>query len=342
MVLSCQRENKKEVKNMICPICGMEIENNSIICPICGYQVELESKETVNPLTDNICSVCGAVLESNDTVCPVCNAPIDNVEIVELVSDQLQDDIEPNNAETSSQRKKNATNKKRYLVILILFCLLIGTGIAGYFVIYPQITENIEDAENQKEAEKVVNLIDSLKDKEITADMEDELDLIRLSYNSLTKEQKKLVTNYDKFKKALESLEKEKEKLEKEQEQLEKQKAEQELLDKQKHEIKRLIYNFPEFYGKWGDFGIHVNKYQGLIESAIKSKISLSNYFSGSPNNVNMYASSFQWDGENIDTATCSILFDGVLLGTGEYGTLAGTVSVNYDGTLEFYVNYID
>ena len=29
----------------------------------------------------------------------------------------------------------------------------------------------------------------------------------------------------------------------------------------------------------WGDFGVHVNKYQGMVEAAIRSSISLSDYF---------------------------------------------------------------
>lgn len=55
---------------------------------------------------------------------------------------------------------------------------------------------------------KVMNLIESLSDKEITEDMTDELNLIQMNYHSLNKEQKKLVTNYDELKKALEFLKK--------------------------------------------------------------------------------------------------------------------------------------
>lgn len=386
---------------MICPICGMDVDNDSTICPICGCQIDSNPEEKTSLLSDNICPVCGFVLENDDTVCPVCNTSIDDVKSEEPISYHSQDSIESNNIETTLP--KNKSNKKRYFSVIFLFCLLIGAGAAGYFIIYPQITANIKEAENKKEAEKVINLIDSLSDKEITEDMTDELNLIQMSYHSLTKEQKKLVTNYDELKKALEflkkikdesqakniqeeidlintdnltaedtsvgelrrkynALSKEQQKLvenahkldeyekviqtrirEKEQkEKLENQKAEQEqLLDEQKNEIKGLIYNFHEFAGKWGDFGIHINKYQGLIESAIKSKISLADYFSGAPNNLDMYASSFQWDGENINTAGCSVSFDGILLETDEYGTLAGSIIVNNDGTLEFYIDYI-
>lgn len=386
---------------MICPICGTEVDNDSIICPVCGCQIDSNPEEKTSLSSDRICPVCGLVLENDDTVCPVCNTSIDDVKPGEPTSFHPQDSIESNNNETSLPPKKS--NKKRYFSVIFLFCLLIGAGVAGYFIIYPQIADNIKEAGNKKEAEKVINLIDSLSDKKMTEDMADELNLIQISYYSLNKEQKKLVTNYDELKKALESLEKAKDeslakniqedidlinadnltaedtsirelrkkynalskeqqklvknahKLEeyekiiqariqekKEKEKLENQKAKQkQLLDKQKNEIKGLIYNFHEFVGKWGDFGAHVNKYQGLIETAIKNKISLADYFSGAPNNLDMHASSFQWDGENIGTAGCSVSFNGTLLETGEYGTLEGTVIVNYDGTLEFFINSI-
>lgn len=324
---------------MICPICEMDVDNDSTICPICGCQIDSNPEEKTSLLSDNICPVCGFVLENDDTVCPVCNTSIDDVKSEEPISYHSQDSIESNNIETTLP--KNKSNKKRYFSVIFLFCLLIGAGAAGYFIIYPQITANIKEAENKKEAEKVINLIDSLSDKEITEDMTDELNLIQMSYHSLTKEQQKLVENahkLDEYEKVIQTRIREKEQKEK----LENQKAEQEqLLDEQKNEIKGLIYNFHEFAGKWGDFGIHINKYQGLIESAIKSKISLADYFSGAPNNLDMYASSFQWDGENINTAGCSVSFDGILLETGEYGTLAGSIIVNNDGTLEFYIDYI-
>lgn len=41
------------------------------------------------------------------------------------------------------------------------------------------------------------------------------------------------------------------------------------------------------FEGTWGDFGSHVNQYQGMVETAIKNSISLSDYF-GDVNNVYM------------------------------------------------------
>ena len=78
-----------------------------------------------------------------------------------------------------------------------------------------------------------------------------------------------------------------------------------------------------------------------MIESAIKDKISLSDYFKGAPNDLDMYVDSFQWDGEYVSTAGCFVTFEGILLETGGYGTLEGSVTVNSDYTLEFSINQV-
>ena len=50
-----------------------------------------------------------------------------------------------------------------------------------------------------------------------------------------------------------------------------------------------MFVNLVEYEGVWGDFGSHVDKYQGMVESVIKSHISLSDYFGGDVNEVYMY-----------------------------------------------------
>ena len=84
----------------------------------------------------------------------------------------------------------------------------------GYFVIYPQITQYIQGQENQEKAERVINLIKSVTDGEITIESEKDLDSAKMEYNSLSDEQKKLVDNYDKLKGAYAELDKLKEKQE--------------------------------------------------------------------------------------------------------------------------------
>lgn len=47
----------------------------------------------------------------------------------------------------------------------------------------------------------------------------------------------------------------------------------------QQNEILEMFDNLIFYEGTWGDFGSHVNEYQGMVESAIKNSISLSDYF---------------------------------------------------------------
>ena len=94
-------------------------------------------------------------------------------------------------------------------------------------------------------------------------------------------------------------------------------------------EIVDMFDNLQEYEGVWGDFGSHVNKYQGMVESAIKTSISLSDYFGGDVNEVYMYLYKV---GDNDDmlmngaTATNQhymIRFEGLNPnGTGMYRTL--------------------
>lgn len=106
-------------------------------------------------------------------------------------------------------------------------------------------------------------------------------------------------------------------------------------------QIEDLIMNFQGFSGVWGDFGAHVDTYQGMIEDAVKSTISLSDYFGGDVNDVYLYADGFQWDGINIKDAGCLLTFEGPNPTEGHQMTLMGSVSINESGDLQFIeLNY--
>ena len=100
--------------------------------------------------------------------------------------------------------------------------------------------------------------------------------------------------------------------------------------------IADLIMYFPGFSGVWGDFGVHADPYQGMIEQAIKSKIRLSDYFGGDVNEVSLDISVFQWDGVNVVGAGCILTFEGPSPGNGKFRTLTGVVNVDESGELEF------
>jgi len=69
------------------------------------------------------------------------------------------------------------------------------------FVLYP-ILSNKDAKEDQIAANEVIDLIDTLDGKIITADHESEITWIQMKYDTLTAEQKALVSNYPDFVKA--------------------------------------------------------------------------------------------------------------------------------------------
>lgn len=136
------------------------------------------------------CRRCGTKLDDNEKFCTECG--------MKYAEDEKGDVTENN-------KKVSLVKCKKPLLITLVIIILIG--VLGCFVIYPKVTDYLHNKENQKAAQKVVNLIDSLNGKEITADSENDLDRIRLEYDSLSKEQKELVVNYSSLEKAYERVE---------------------------------------------------------------------------------------------------------------------------------------
>lgn len=95
-----------------------------------------------------------------------------------------------------------SVSKGKYRKPLVALIVVIIIGILGYFVIYPKAVDYLNDKENKRAAQRVINLIDSLEEKDINDETEDDLDKIKLEYHALNKEQKKLVSNYGKLEKA--------------------------------------------------------------------------------------------------------------------------------------------
>lgn len=274
------------------------------------------------------CEECGAKLQDNERFCSECGT-----ECSEKIIVDEKGEVESNNV---------GKKRKKTLTVVIVVVLVAVIGVLGYFVIYPKVIDFRQDKEDQKAAQKVINLIDSLDEKKITADSEKDLDHIKTEYDALSKTQKKLVNNYDDLKEAYKRLEEvqdqkvadsivtaideiDKDSLTagdtsvqavrdrynelseaqkklvtnittlEEYEQLvqtkkaeeEAQKAKEQETQAQKAKVLETFENLKFYEGVWGDFGAHVNQYQGMVESAIKNSISLSSYF-GDVNNVYM------------------------------------------------------
>jgi hypothetical protein len=329
------------------------------------------------------CENCGQQLEDGEAFCKNCGT-------------RCNDNVEEN---AMTNVVKAVKKKKRGKVIIaLLLVLLVAGSLVGYFVAYPKYTQYVQAKENQKEAQKVFNLIDSLKEKEITVDSEEDLDKIKFAYNSLSNEQKKLIGNYkelenayseiesakmkriaedviaeinkidtnsltdadtsvqklrerynsltDKqkelvtnsakindYEKIIENKKEEKERMEAENEQVE---AEKKAQEEKINAGRELLNNFPGYSGTWNDFGAHVDKYQGMIESAIKSQINTSDYFDD-PMILSFEATSFQRS-QDLSTGACFVTFEGPGPQQGNAArVLTGTVSVDEVGNIEYH-----
>ena len=320
------------------------------------------------------CENCGHQLDDMAAFCDNCGARVER------------------EGEMSGGHHKETTGKKKTKVGIIVGAVIFGIvvlAVVGGLVIYPQVTQYMQEKEDQEKADYVVERINSVTSGEITLDSEKDLDSAKTEYNSLTDEQKSLVDNYDKLEEAyatLDGLKIEQENQEKAQsvidaieaidsasltdsdtsvqaireqydsltddqkklvtnadklteyenivQQKKEQKAEEEAQAQaeadSKNEINELVNHLTVYEGLWGDFGAHVNKYQGMIESTIKSSISLSGYFGGDVNEVYMY---LYFQGDAVDW-TYFIRFEGVSpSGVGQYRTLECAIVPNDSGT---------
>ena len=177
------------------------------------------------------------------------------------------------------------------------------------------------EQENRDKAQSIIDAIEAVDPESLTDD-DTSVQSIREQYDSLTDEQKKLVTNVDKLTEYENIVQQKKE-----------QKAEEEARAQSEqnnsNKIVEMFANFQEYDGLWGDFGSHVNSYQGMVESAIKSSISLSDYFGGDVNGVYMYLykvvdnDDVLMNGANATNQHYIIRFEGLNPnGTGMYRTL--------------------
>ena len=167
------------------------------------------------------CEQCGAELSDEEKFCPQCGTDVideeERYQIQKDTDEAIEAEQSPVPAEESTTAAGQApeqpvpspkSGKKLYIILSVCICVIAAGTAVGTLVIYPMVTQYMEQKENEEKAQRVVNLINSALENEITLDSEDDLNDIQKEYNALSADQKKLVKNYDKLEEAAASLEK--------------------------------------------------------------------------------------------------------------------------------------
>ena len=63
------------------------------------------------------------------------------------------------------------SRKKLYIILSVCICVIAAGTAVGTLVIYPMVTQYMEQKENEEKAQRVVNLINSALENEITLDL---------------------------------------------------------------------------------------------------------------------------------------------------------------------------
>lgn len=135
-------------------------------------------------------------------------------------------------------------------------------------------------------------------------------------YKELTKSQQSFVKNYDlliRYQNVVQRKNQEK---------------------KQKDLGMKLAENFRGYEGAWGDFGGHVNSYQGMIEDAIKRDIDYKGVFEGDVNSLQFSIGYFEKSSTRFGMGVAYFYFSGWEKDYNYYLTMGGEVIIKADGTL--------
>ena len=98
---------------MICPKCGIEINDDIEFCPYCGANLNHVEKEE-----HKYCNICGFELNDGDNFCPVCGNPVKKDQVKSSFEDEkpseLELDKETNNSKQDDLYLKAFVGEKKY------------------------------------------------------------------------------------------------------------------------------------------------------------------------------------------------------------------------------------
>ena len=178
-----------------------------------------------------------------------------------------------------------------------------------------QAEKDLEHLKNKKVADELDAEIRRVDKSTLAAD-NTTVDALMEKYKALTKEQKKLVENYD-FLLECKSIINEK------------------IVEKERQEkAKDLAQNFQGYDGKWGNFGSAHDDYQGMIEEVIKRDVNYKSFFKSPVNSLTFYVSKFSRSYDLFGIGECYFYMSGPEKQFGVNAWLYGKIVIKEDGTL--------
>lgn len=183
---------------------------------------------------------------------------------------------------------------------------------------YSKLEKALDDLQVEKDkkvAAEISTGIDAINENALTAEDVTVTKLMK-QYDELTEAQKSYVNNYDLLVKY-------------------KQIVDEKIATKKRQEkALKLAENFRFFEGKWGDFGGHVDTYQGMVEEAIKRDVDYKGSFKGDVNDLYFEIYEFTKNGAGFNLGVSQYSFYGEEKTTGLEMVLFGEVIIKQDGTI--------
>lgn len=179
---------------------------------------------------------------------------------------------------------------------------------------------DLQNLKDKQISEELIDQINRINKNTLTADNTSVYALID-KYDSLTPSQKSLVNNYDLLIEYKNIVDKKIAELE------------------QKNKGIELAQKFEAYDGKWGNFGAHINEYQGMIEAALHNDVNYKKYFSTPANSLKFHISRFIRDETVFGIGVCYYTFNGTDKEYNYEGTLHGEIIIKEDGSLYATIN---
>ena len=173
----------------------------------------------------------------------------------------------------------------------------------------------LQELKDEKVADELVAEINKIDKASLTAEDTTVKTLLN-KYEALTDKQKALVTNYSFLLESKDIVD---------------QKVE---AKKTKVAAVALAENFEGFKGKWGNFGAHIDSYQGMIEEVIRDDVDYKKIFSADVDTLDFNISRFEKNTTVFGMGISYFSFSGKSDEHGFTTVLYGEVIIKEDGTL--------